>query len=313
MTIMDPATVDAAVGELTVGTFNIEHFGWKEDRGHPGLLPALEWMLEQTPVPPDILFLPEATAGLENRQKAIELTTNHLSDRLEGGWYRALHSSQYLGDARNHLYLQLVNLAKVRVIGWNDPFRPGPRSAVYHGCAQCVIFGHEVWTSCTHWEGGIGPAPSEAQVGWAVALSAGGQRAVILGGDKNRDSGWEGERHVIEQLDWEQRCADDGMLYKLLQKGRQDPVTGEWHVDTWAIDYLRKYGGYSDAGEEAGDPTPTTRARHGSGLRIDRILRSKAFPARVKNYMVRMPPKEISDHAYVVVTYEVVRAVHLSV
>ncbi|WNV83084.1 hypothetical protein [Umezawaea sp. Da 62-37] len=38
---------------LTVGTWNIERFGYDVDRGHHRLPAALNCLLEQTPTPPD--------------------------------------------------------------------------------------------------------------------------------------------------------------------------------------------------------------------------------------------------------------------
>ena len=127
-----------------------------------------------------------------------------------------------------------------------------------------------------------------------------------MGGDYNSDSGWERERHVVEDVNWERRCENDRVLFKLLQKGRRDPVTGRWIVDTEAVDYLREKCDYLDAGEEIGHTDPTTRVEGGtSGLRIDRIFRSRWLPARVTKVSTFMPPEDLSDHGYVMANYDV--------
>lgn len=312
--------------KLTVGTFNIERFGWDKARTNHRLASALEWLLDQTPAPPDLIALPEATKGLDDGQRAIRRgLVNLLSHRLDGGWYEPLFSSRALEDRGHHLHLLLVNTAKVHPLGWYDPQAPAVGRRNY-GFAECEIFGHEVNVCCEHWAGGDGRSVFD-QAANRVAQK-GNSRKTLLLGDFNTDSGWAGERHITEKLNWYKQCRDQGHLDKILQKGwfnpaGVDPVTGEpgwfypwlrsgergwWEVDTRQLDLLRTFFGFRDMGEEAGDPTVTTHPAVGSGLRIDRILRSEGFPARVLDYAVRHPPREISDHAYVFGTYLVEEA-----
>lgn len=306
---------------LTVGVFNIERFGYDKARANHRLSAAGEWLLDQTPVPPDVLAFPEATNGLADGQRAIRRQVVHaLASRLDGGWYEPLFASRALEGRGNHLHLLLVNTAKVRPLAWFDPAAPGVGRR-HHGFAECEIFGHEVRLCCEHWAGGDGRATFD-QAANRLA-QRGNSRKTLLLGDFNADSGWDRERHITERLNWYKECRDRDSLDKILQKGwfnpaGLDPVTGEpgwyqpwsrsgdrgwWQIDTRQLDLLRTFFGFLDMGEEAGDPTVTTNPATGSGLRIDRILRSRGFPATVLDYGVRQPPREISDHAYVFGTY----------
>lgn len=307
--------------QLTVGVFNIERLGYDKARAHHRLSMALEWMLEQTPVPPDVLAFPEATNGLVDGQRAIRReVVQTLAPRLADGWYEPLFASRALEGRGNHLHLLLVNTAKVHPLAWFDPTAPGVGRR-HHGFAECEIFGHEVRLCCEHWAGGDGRETFDQAVNRLA--QKGNRRKTLLLGDFNADSGWDRERHITERLNWYKACRDQNNLDKILQKGwfnpaGLDPITGEpgwfhpwsrsgdrgwWQIDTRQLDLLRTFFGFLDMGEEAGDPTVTTNAAAGSGLRIDRILRSRGLPATVLGYAVRQPPREISDHAYVFGTY----------
>ena len=205
---------------------------------------------------------------------------------------------------RNHLHLLLVNTAKVHPLGWADPEAPEDAGKRHYGWAECEIFGHEVNICCEHWPGGEGRAVFDAAAN-RLSNRGGPRRKSLVLGDFNADSGWEREIHIVEDLDWYDQCRAQGNLDKLEQKGRFNEAKGRWEIDTRQIDKLRTHFGYRDMGEEADDPTPTTRPSIGSGLRIDRIFRSLGFPADVVDYHVAQPPRQISDHAYVFGTYRV--------
>lgn len=285
---------------LTVGTWNIEYFGYATGRGHHRLPAALEWLLEQTPVPPDILALPEATHGLDDGEHAIRLAVNTLAPHLQTGWYEPMFSTRPAPGRRNHLYLLLVNTAKVRPVGWYDP--DAADSALRHyGFAECEIFGHTVDICCEHWSGGEGREVFERASN--RVSNKGGRRKTLLLGDFNADSSWEGELH--HGMDWYEQCRTQGNLDKLKQKGWLNPATGRWEIDTRQIDDLRTIYDYVDMGEEYGDPTPTTKPTIGRGLRIDRIFRSRGFPGEPIEYAVRQPSPRLSDHAYVFGAYRV--------
>lgn len=281
--------------ELTLGTFNIERFGYDRGRAHHRLPEALDWLLEQTPVPPDILALPEATRGLDDGQYAIRrLAVRRLAPHLGGGWYEPLFSSRPLPGRRNHLHLLLVNTAKVWPLAWHDPGRV-EQGRHYDGFAECEIFGHEVNLCCEHWSGGEGREAFERA---AHRVSTWGRRKTLLLGDFNADSGWEGELHH-STVNWYEQCRAQDNLHKLWQKGWRDPSTGRWGIDTRQMDMLRTEFGYRDLGEQFGDATPTTNPRVGRGLRIDRLLRSRHLPMEVLEYRVFQPPRSVSDHGYV--------------
>ena len=284
---------------LTVGVFNIERFGWDTGRGHHRLSDAVAWLLEQTPVPPDVLALPEARRGLDDGQQAIRTVTDRLSHGLAGGWYEPLFASKPLPGRRNHLHLLLVNTARVHPLAWHDP---AAEDAAYRdsGFAVCEIAGHQVHLCCEHWSGGEGREAFQ-RAAQRVSTLGGDRRKTLLLGDFNADSGWDKERH--HGLDWYSVCESQGHLHKLEQKGWFNPATNRWEIDTRQLDKLRTLYGFRDMGEEAGDPTPTTHPETGSGLRIDRIFRSTGLPAEVTGYQVRQPARDLSDHAYVFGAY----------
>ncbi|MGH3906161.1 MAG: endonuclease/exonuclease/phosphatase family protein [Pseudonocardiaceae bacterium] len=284
---------------LRVGVFNIERFGWDKTRGHHRLSAALEFLLEQTPVPPDVLALPEARRGLDEGQHAIRSLTHQLSEHLDGGRYEPLFASRNLPGRRNHLHLLLVNTAKVHPLAWHDP---AAADAAYRdsGFALCQIAGHQIYLCCEHWTGGEGREAFE-RAALRVSTLGGPRRKTLLLGDFNADSGWERELH--HGRDWFAQCESRDELHKLEQKGWLNPATGRWEIDTRQLDKLRTLYSYHDMGEEAGDPTPTTHPDTGSALRIDRIFRSTGLPAQVSGYDVRQPPRALSDHAYVFGTY----------
>lgn len=288
-------TVTIETGEFTVGTFNIERFGYDPGHAHHRLPGALDWLLEQTPTPPDILALPEATRGLDDGQHAIRrLLIHRLAPHLTSGWYEPLFSSRPVHGRRNHLFLLLVNTAVVRPLEWHDPGRVDPVIR-YDGFAVCDVFGHEVNICSEHWPGGSG---REAFVQSAQRVSTWATKKTLLLGDFNADSGWEPELHH-QNVDWFEQCQAQGNLNKLWQKGWLNPATGRWEIDTRQIDMLRTIFEYRDMGEQFGDPTPTTNPKVGSGLRIDRIFHSAPLPLEVADYQVRQPPRRVSDHGYV--------------
>lgn len=130
-------------------------FGWETTSGHHRLPAALEFLLEQTPVPPDVLALPEARRGLGEGQRAIRTVAHHLSRYLRGGRYEPLSASRTLPGRRNHLHLLLVNTARVHPLVWHDP---AAEDAAYRdsGFAVCEIAGHRIPLCCEHWSGGEG-------------------------------------------------------------------------------------------------------------------------------------------------------------
>lgn len=285
---------------LTVGVFNIERFGYEQGFGHQRLAGTVEFLLEMTPVPPDVLALPEARRGLDDGQRAIRrLVAHRLSGYLEGGWYEPLFASRRLSGRRNHLHLLLVNTAKVHPLAWHDPHA---EDGAYRddGIALCEIAGHEVRLCTEHWSGGEGRAGFD-RAAQRVSALGGARRKTLLLGDFNADSCWDNELH--HGLDWYAVCHAQGNLHKLEQKGWFNPATHRWEIDTRQLDKLRTLFGFRDMGEEADDPTPTTHPETGAALRIDRVFRSTGFPAEVSSYQVRQPPREISDHAYVFGTY----------
>ncbi|MCI2422886.1 endonuclease/exonuclease/phosphatase family protein [Saccharopolyspora sp. K220] len=292
---------------LRVGTFNIDHLGWQRGHGHHRLDAALDFLLEQTPIPPDILALPEATHCLDDGQYVLRRRlTDVLARHLDQGWYEPLFASQGLSGHANSHHLLLVNTAKVRPLGWYDPSIQLGRSRRLAGFAEVDIYGHDVLVCCEHWPGGEGREAFNRAANRLLTLGGPHNKTLLLG-DFNATSSWEQE-HLP---DWQTHCEQRGELHKLEQKGYYNTATGRWEIDTRQLDKLRHQaggtGGYLDMGEEADAPTVTTH--DGSNLRIDRIFRSTGFPTTaVLTYHVRQPPRDISDHAYVYGTYTITPA-----
>lgn len=288
-------------GVLTTGVWNIERFGWDRDgRGHHRLGAAVEYILDQTPRPPDILALPEATYCLLDDQRPLrEEFLTPLARHLENGWYEPLFSSSGPGHLhRNHHYLLLVNTAKVHPLGWCEP---GGRESRKDGFARAEIFGHEVTLVCEHWRGGLGRHAFD-QHACRVSTLGGRKRKSWIGGDFNASSSWPKEVHYTWGMDWQAVCEERDEMDKIEQKGWLNPQTGRYEVDTRQLDKLRQLYGWRDAGEEWGDPTPTdTHPQDGRGLRIDRVLVSEGWPGQLIDYAVSKPPGW--DHAYVRAAY----------
>lgn len=289
--------------DLTTGVFNIERFGYDRDgRGHHKLGAAVEYILDQTPIPPDILALPEATYCLLDDQRPLRREfTVPLSRHLADGWYEPLFAAAGPPHVhRNHHYLLLVNTSKVHPLGWNEP--DGKRM---DGMAPAEIFGHEVQLLCEHWPGGLGRSAFD-QAANRISNLGGPRRKTWHGGDYNATSSWEKEVHYTWGVDWQEVCEARGERDKLLQKGWLNPDTGRYEIDTRQIDDVRTIFGYHDAGEEWGDPTQTTcHSKDGLGLRITRIFVSHGWPGELTAYAVSQPPRVISDHAYVRAAYRI--------
>lgn len=295
---MDHAEQGAPAAELSVGCFNIRNLGWRKGEGHCHLGDAIEFILGQTPKPPDILALPEATKILEDAQTVLRRQLVYpLSQALSHGWYEPVFASQGVPGRSNHHHLLLVNTNVVKPLEWYDP---SYRSTSDHqsGFLRAEIFGHEVWLCCEHWPGGQGREAFNAAAN-RISQHGGDTAKTLLLGDFNATSSWVREHRA----DWEEECRARGEMNKVEQKGWYNPEAGRWEIDTRQIDKLRQVFGYVDMGEELDDPAPTTHPQD-SQLRIDRIFRSTGFPGRATQYTAVLPPYWLSDHAYVFGCYE---------
>ncbi|WP_166677755.1 endonuclease/exonuclease/phosphatase family protein [Amycolatopsis arida] len=286
---------------LSVGTWNIARLGWSPGKGHHRLAAALEWLLAQTPVPPDVLGLPEGTHCLRDGQRVLRRdVVARLSTALRHGWYEPFVSVR--PGHRNHPVL-LVNTAVVRPLEWHDP-QAADVPLRRQGFLIADIHGVETALCCEHWQGGLGRTAFDQA---ANRLATWGRTAALIVGDFNATSGWYRE-HL--PTDWFKVCARRGELHKIEQKAWHNPATGRWKIDTRQLDKLRTLYGFRDMGEQAGDPTVTTSPdADGVGLRIDRIFRGAGLSAAVDAYRVVQPPPELSDHAYVHGAYRLTRRV----
>jgi hypothetical protein len=287
---------------LTTGVWNIERFGWDRDgRGHHRLGAAVEYILDQTPIPPDILALPEATqCTIDDERPLREEFLTPLARCLRGGWYEPLFSKQPGHGHRNHHYLILVNTATVHPLGWREP---GDRAHHIDGRVRAEIFGHDCVLWCKHWRGGQGRDEFDKQANEAAGYG-GPNRKTWMAGDFNADSSWHAEEHHSWGVDWETVCEQRGEMDKVEQKGWLNPATGRYEIDTRQIDKLRDLFGFRDAGEEWGDATPTTaHPVDGRGLRIDRVFVSEGWPGQLVDYRVSHCSRRLSDHDYVQATY----------
>lgn len=286
----------ASFARFSVGVFNIEHFGVDPATGrHTGLANALDFILQTTPVPPDVLMLPECTRFDYDGRAPQRLAVNVLSQGLpQGEKYEPF--VDHWGERRNPPGV-LINGAKFDVTNY---YAPDSSSSPYKGVVKTTIDGIPVVVIPDHWPGGAGrPEFDRSAQRWKPWSTVN----TVAGGDLNITSSWERDFRFADPdgPTWYQACERRGELHKLKQKGRRNPVTGEWEIDTEALDELRELG-WVDAGEEAGNPTITDRHPvDGLGLRIDRILRSPGFNGEQvpDSYFCAQPPRNVSDHAYV--------------
>lgn len=280
---------------FTVGVFNIEHFAAGK------LDAALEWLLDITPTPPDALILPECTLFDHNGESPIRSTVNLLSRALPRGQvYEAC--VDHWGERRNPPGI-LINRSTFEITNY---YRPNRSSAPYKGVVKTTINGIPGVFIPDHWPGGSGRTTFDQS---AQRWKQWSDENTVGAGDLNITSSWEKDFR-FEDPDgpsWYEVCKRRGELRKLEQKGRQDPVTKEWKIDTEALDKLRDLG-WVDAGEEADDPTITdAHPDDGLGIRVDRILRSPGFNGELLDgsYFCKQPPRDISDHGYLGAKYVV--------
>lgn len=288
--------------QFRVGVFNIEHFGVDPNTGHhDGLNAAIDFLLQTTPVPPEVLILPECTRFEDKGFAPLRGVINTLSRALPRGQVYEAFVDDW-GDRRNPPGI-LFNRSVFDVTNY---FRPNKSASPYKGVVKATIQGIEVVFLPDHWPGGSGREEFDRSAQRWKPWSDGN---AIGGGDLNITSSWEKDFRFDDPggPSWYEVCERRGELRKLEQKGWQNPATGEWEIDTRALDKLRDLG-WRDAGEEAGDASITdAHPADGLGLRIDRILRSPGFHGgQVEgSYFCRQPPREISDHAYVGAEYVV--------
>ncbi|MFJ8966722.1 endonuclease/exonuclease/phosphatase family protein [Lentzea sp. NPDC102401] len=281
---------------FSVGVFNIEHFGVDRATGRHSRLPlAVDFIRQTTPVPPDVLILPECTRFDYDGHDALRRVVNELSRALpHGELYEPF--VDHWGERRNPPGV-LVNRAKFEV---DNYYEPNSNAGPYKGVVKTKIDGIAVVFIPDHWPGGAGrPEFDRSAQRWKPWSTMN----TVAGGDLNITSSWGRDFRFAEPAgpSWYQVCERRGELHKLKQKGRKNPVTGEWEIDTEALDELRELG-WTDAGEEADNPTITDpHPADGLGLRIDRILRSPGFNGEQvpDSYFCAQSPSDVSDHAYV--------------
>jgi hypothetical protein len=238
---------------FSVGVFNIEHFGVDRATGRHSRLPlALDFIRQTTPVPPDVLILPECTRFEDDGHDALRRVVNELSRALP-------HSELYepfVDDWRERRNPPgvLINRAKFEV---DNYYRPNSNSGPYKGVVKTTIDGIPVVFIPDHWPGGAGrPEFDRSAQRWKPWSTMN----TVAGGDLNITSSWERDFRFADPdgPTWYQACERRGERHKLKQKGRRNSVTGEWEIDTEALDELRELG-WVDAGEEADNPAITDR------------------------------------------------------
>ncbi|WP_037305737.1 hypothetical protein [Amycolatopsis orientalis] len=133
-----------------------------------------------------------------------------------------------------------------------------------------TINDHPFRLKCLHWNGSRGPTGLTEQ---ADQDGQGASENALYAGDFNTTSSAEGE---TVYRNWGARCDRVGRPWMRSQKGIRRP-DGTWVTHTGMDRFLEH--GWWDAGQVAGDFTPTTTDPE-TALRIDRIVLSKRSPAR---------------------------------
>lgn len=171
-----------AEAELTLGCFNIRNLGWREGHGHSHLDPAIEFLLEHTPEPPDIIALPEATGILEDGQTVLRGRVVYpLSQALPRGSYEPFFASHGVAGRGSHYHLLLVNTNVVTPRQWYDPSYRST-SKYRSGFLKAIIHGHDVWLCCEHWSGGEGREVFNASANRVAQHGGTRQKTLLLGG-----------------------------------------------------------------------------------------------------------------------------------
>ncbi len=258
---------------LTLCTVNAKRGFHDASRGGVDLAAVMDLIGDQRP---DILGFSEAYDYHRFGGRDMYALANRLTEF--NGAYMAPFVTEMEGHA-NHPVL-FVNTDVVQIDEWWEPHVPHTRF-VRWGWLKARIHDIPAWVSCQHWQGALGRGMFWAHAGAMAELS--GVPAIALG-DFNTTSGWEGE----VPLDWHEVTEKSGDTHKRLQKGHE--AGDRWALDTRQLDYLRENCGWRDLGELAGDGTVTTYDPN-TGLRIDRILMTKDFPAELVpgSYTVHEP------------------------
>ncbi|WP_410597211.1 endonuclease/exonuclease/phosphatase family protein [Amycolatopsis sp. lyj-23] len=295
-----PATMTGTL-DLHVVTANLKRAGYDYGtRHHDHTL--LRQLLSTLEYPPHVLFLSECT--FYDARTYLSTPLFDALDVLDSLWGttidahgRAVPAVQYtpflstVAGSINSPGL-FIDRRYVRPRCWY----PADWRHVLANSLVADINGHEILLKCVHWNGSGGHTGFDRMSSQHGQLA---QRKAILAGDFNATSSHPGE-HLPQ--DWHELCVSQGNAHKLSQKGIRQP-DGTWRLNTQALDAFLEHGWW-DAGEAAGDFTPTVRPAidGGSGLRIDRITVSNRTPATLVSgsYTVHVPDgPAVSDHRMV--------------
>ncbi|UUV32250.1 hypothetical protein NQK81_02015 [Amycolatopsis roodepoortensis] len=157
-----------------------------------------------------------------------------------------------------------------RTVEPGTPYRLAGRRTQLANTLTATINGHPFRLKCVHWNGSRGPSGLIEQADQDGQVAA---ENALYAGDFNTTSSAEGET-VYEN--WGALCDRVGRPWMRSQKGIRRP-DGTWVTHTGMDRFLEH--GWWDAGQVAGDFTPTTTDPE-TALRIDRIVLSKQSPAR---------------------------------
>ncbi|HET6288777.1 MAG TPA: hypothetical protein VFG15_18770 [Amycolatopsis sp.] len=194
-------------------------------------------------------------------------------------WARRGPDGRVFGEIPYRAYLSQVP-GSVNVPGlFLDPSVVQPRRwyplagsrAQLANTVTAMINGHRFRLKCVHWNGSRGETGLNEQADQDGQM---GSENALYAGDFNATSSVKGET-VYE--DWGARCDRVGRPWMRSQKGTRRP-DGTWGTNTGSMDRFLEHGWW-DAGQVAGDFTPTTTELQ-TALRIDRIMLSKRSPAR---------------------------------
>lgn len=293
---------------LRVATANLKRAGYdyvsrRHDHG------LLHQMLSTLAEAPHVLYLSECTfydervflwEPLFDALEVMDSLWGTVED-ADGRTFPAAQYTPFLSTVPNSINQPglFIDRRYVRPMLWY----PNDWRYILANSLMTEINGCEILLKSLHWSGSGGYT-------WFDRLSSqdgqDAQYAAIFGGDFNATSS-----HPDETApdDWRLLCDGQGNSHKLSQKGIRQP-DGSWRLYTEAIDAFLEHG-WQDAGELAGDFTPTVPPAidGGSGLRIDRIMISKRTPAKLVpgSYKVHVPEPgtEVSDHRMVSCAFDI--------
>jgi len=291
----DHVTASTAAPVVTMGTFNFEHGGRRDD-GTFDLAPAIAHIAAQVPRI-DLLALQEVKGYGRDGGRILHEFAGRLRASVGGTWGAHLAVSPISG-AHNAVFYRTETFRVVQA--YADVAAADDRLALA-GSLWLAVDGLEVplVVHSVHWRHDSG----EARIQEAKLLGNLITRAAIVAGDFN--CVWPGDPSFELRPVWENLPP-----HLRSHKTVADPATGRLESDLGAGLVCQRHG-WVDAGALAKDGTVTTNATSDRApCRIDRIMASPPLAAGIieGSYTVHVPPGDpVSDHRMVSVRIDLSR------